>query len=173
MFAEKSGHLRVFLTVGCLLAAISTRFNGLKGHLGDTTVEHTAHHLPIIVKQFLSAAEPSALLDPESVAKILSRSMTSFDEAIAGDILKIFPGGLSSLSAMSDHDIQTIIYENLDSQIYKKARLCMYGTTALVALVDPQHQNLWVANLGDCQAGLHVTDPNDQYLRFFASIRVS
>jgi pyruvate dehydrogenase phosphatase len=28
----------------------------------------------------------------------------------------------------------------------------MYGTTALVALVDPEHENLWLANLGDCQA---------------------
>ncbi|KAF7323311.1 Hexose transport-related protein [Mycena chlorophos] len=37
---------------------------------------------------------------------------------------------------------------------YRKARLCMYGTTALVALTDPDHENLWVANLGDCQAVL-------------------
>ena len=41
----------------------------------------------------------------------------------------------------------------MDPQLLKNARLCMYGTTALVALVDPDHQNLWVANVGDCQAG--------------------
>lgn len=28
----------------------------------------------------------------------------------------------------------------------------MYGSTALVALVDDTHENLWVANVGDCQA---------------------
>lgn len=49
--------------------------------------------------------------------------------------------------------IQAIINRNADPQFLKKARLCMYGTTALIALVDPDHQNLWVANVGDCQAG--------------------
>ena len=39
---------------------------------------------------------------------------------------------------------------------YKKARLCMYGTTALVALVDPEQENLWLANLGDCQASMSL-----------------
>jgi hypothetical protein len=28
----------------------------------------------------------------------------------------------------------------------------MRGTTALIALLDPARENLWVANLGDCQA---------------------
>lgn len=165
----RSGLLQVFLTVckfGIWCYSVYSNYHA--GHLGDTTVEHTAHHLPIIVKQFLAAAEPSALLDPENVSRILSRSMTSFDDAIAADILEIFPGGLSSLSAMSDHEIQTIIYNNLDSQIYKKARLCMYGTTALVALVDPQHQNLWVANLGDSQAGKRAVVFHDQSFTFYA-----
>lgn len=55
---------------------------------------------------------------------------------------------------MPQSTIQAIISRNADPQLLKKARLCMYGTTALVALVDPDHQNLWVANVGDCQAGL-------------------
>jgi len=133
------------------------------GHLGDTTVEHTAYHMPIIVKQFLCAAEPSTLLNPNNVSQLLAHSMTSFDKAIAGDVLEIFPGGLNSLSAMSDYDIQNVIYDNLDTQLYKKARLCMYGTTALVALVDPEHQNLWVANLGDCQAVFVSSDPANKW----------
>jgi hypothetical protein len=36
----------------------------------------------------------------------------------------------------------------------------MYGTTALVALVDPDHKDLWVANLGDCQASEFFSDLN-------------
>jgi len=133
------------------------------GHLGDTTVDHTAYHLPIIVKEFLTAADPATLKDPENVGRILSKSMTSFDEAIAGDVLEIFPGGLSSLSTMSDYEIQNIIHRNLDSNLYKKARLCMYGSTALVALVDPSHENLWVANLGDCQAVYVSPDAVNQW----------
>lgn len=85
--------------------------------------------------------------------------MTSFDKAIAGDILEIFPGGLESLSNMPDYEIQAIISRELDYELYKKAQLCMYGTTALVALIDPKHQNLFVANLGDCQGGKHRRFP--------------
>jgi len=36
----------------------------------------------------------------------------------------------------------------------------MYGTTALVALVDPDHKDLWVANLDDCQASEFFSDLN-------------
>ncbi|TFK45621.1 protein serine/threonine phosphatase 2C [Heliocybe sulcata] len=128
------------------------------GHLGVATVEHTRHHLPIIVRDFLRDAvkqRGSSSLSPEEVSQILSRSIRSFDDAIASDVLKLFPGGLASLSDVPDEDIRRIINDHRGppgSSNYDKARLCMYGTTALVALVDPRHENLWVANLGDCQA---------------------
>ena len=125
----------------------------MKGHLGDLTVEHTAYHLPIIVKELLSSSPPERLQDPAEVSKILSEATTSFDHAIAGDILKVFPAGIKALADMPHSMIQAIINRNADPQFLKKARLCMYGTTALIALVDPDHQNLWVANVGDCQAG--------------------
>ena len=131
------------------------------GHLGDATVEHTAYHLPIIVtehlEKHLSAADCSsgaAVLEPETVRGILSVAITSFDEAIAGDVLDLFPGGLESLSSRTDEEIAAVINDFEGSGVnYKKAKLCMYGTTALVALVDPSHENLWVASLGDCEAG--------------------
>jgi pyruvate dehydrogenase phosphatase len=81
--------------------------------------------------------------------------MTSFDEAIANDVLDLFPGGIESLSTLSNEYIQLVVNDfHHGGANYKKARLCMYGTTALVALVDPEHENLWLANLGDCQAGM-------------------
>ena len=124
-----------------------------EGHLGDLTVEHTAYHLPIIVKELLSASPSKRLQDPAEVSRILSEATTSFDRAIAGDIIQVFPGGMEALANTPQSTIQGIINRNTDPQFLKKARLCMYGTTALVALVDPDHQNLWVANVGDCQAG--------------------
>ncbi|KZT24007.1 protein serine/threonine phosphatase 2C [Neolentinus lepideus HHB14362 ss-1] len=128
------------------------------GHLGVTTVEHTRYHLPIIVRDFLRDAVGqggSPSLSPEVVSEILSLSISSFDDAIASDVLKLFPGGLESLSDIPDEDIRRVINDQNGppgSSNYDKARLCMYGTTAIVALVDPRHENLWVANLGDCQA---------------------
>jgi pyruvate dehydrogenase phosphatase len=97
---------------------------------------------------------------------MLSSRITAFDDAIAGDVLELFPDGIESLPGLTDEEIQAVVNDfgipGGDGSNgagagaganYKKARLCLYGTTALVALVDPAHENLWVANLGDCEAG--------------------
>ncbi|KAG6856737.1 hypothetical protein H0H87_001337 [Tephrocybe sp. NHM501043] len=127
----------------------------MAGHLGDVTVEHVAYHLPIIIRDFLRKAlanDPSAFSSPELVADLFSRSILAFDDAIANDVLELF-GGIQGLNSFSDAEIRNIINDqHAGGANWKKARLCMYGTTALVALVDPEHENLWIANLGDCQA---------------------
>lgn len=134
----------------------------LSGHLGDVTVEHVAHHLPIIIREFLIKSltdNPSLIFTPELIADLFSRSILAFDDAIAGDVLQLF-GGIDGLENYTDSEIRNIINDQHDGGTnWKNARLCMYGTTALVALVDPDHQNLWVANLGDCQARMYTHIP--------------
>lgn len=119
------------------------------------TVEHVAHHLPIIMQEVLEAELRNGRSwhdDPSFISSLLSRSITAFDEAIAGDVLDLF-GGIEGLSAYSDKQIREIINDQHRGGVnFRKARLNMYGTTACVALVDPDHRNLWIANLGDCQA---------------------
>ncbi|KAF9234505.1 phosphatase 2C-like domain-containing protein [Melanogaster broomeanus] len=110
------------------------------GHLGDATVEHAAYHMPIIVREFLedmTQKHGGHIVPPPLIADMFSNSIRSFDEAIARDVLELYA------SILHDH--------KSGGNNFKKARLCMYGTTALVALVDPDHENLWLANLGDCQ----------------------
>ncbi|KAH8113436.1 hypothetical protein DFH11DRAFT_1602036 [Phellopilus nigrolimitatus] len=128
------------------------------GHLGEATVEHVAHHLPVIVQEFFEAAvraDPAFIRDPTNVSALLKRAFASFDHDIANDVLELFPGGMASLDRLSDRHIQSVINDHGNGlQNYKKVQLNMYGTTALLALVDPQQENLWVANLGDCQAVL-------------------
>jgi pyruvate dehydrogenase phosphatase len=85
------------------------------------------------------------------VADVLRRSIRSFDEAIAQDVLDLFPGGLDGLWRLPNDYVCRVI--NDGGENFKKTKLCMYGTTALVALVDPTRENLWTANLGDCQGG--------------------
>lgn len=104
---------------------------------------------------------------------VLSKGIMAFDDAIAGDVLELFPGGLASLPSRSDEEIQAVVNDFAGPSAganYKKARLCLYGTTALVALVDPAHENLWVANLGDCEAGTsaHLIHPWLGGVFFFA-----
>ncbi|KIM49636.1 hypothetical protein M413DRAFT_60043 [Hebeloma cylindrosporum] len=126
------------------------------GHLGDVTVEHVAHHLPIIVRDFLRKAEestPGVRHTPESISECFTKAIMAFDDAIAHDVLDLFGGSVDGLDDYTDAQIRDIINDQHKGGVnWRKARLCMYGTTALVALVDPDHQNLWVANVGDCQA---------------------
>ena len=78
---------------------------------------------------------------------------------------------MDQLSNYTDADIRKVINDNHHGQglyggprgpattsgeNWRKARLCMYGTTALVALMDPKGEGVWVANLGDCM-GILVT----------------
>lgn len=126
------------------------------GHLGDVTVEHVAHHLPIIVEEFLATTDQSQLSDPSFISSLFTRSILAFDKAIAGDVLDLFGGSVESLSNYTDAEIRSIINDqHKGGHNFRKARLNMYGTTALVTLVDAKHENLWVANVGDCQAGTH------------------
>ncbi|KAG1725857.1 phosphatase 2C-like domain-containing protein [Suillus lakei] len=131
------------------------------GHLGSHTVEHVTRHMPIIVREHLEVITQKhgdRVVPPPLIADMFAMSIRAFDDAIANDVLELFPGGLSSLSRLSDSQIQEVLDDQLSGGLnYTKARLCMYGTTALVALVDPDHKNLWLANLGDCQ-GLMVSE---------------
>jgi hypothetical protein len=126
------------------------------GHLGDVTVEHVAHHLPIIVRDFLREANEATHAGnytPESISDLFTKAIVAFDDAIAHDVLDLFGGSVDSLVNYTDAEIRkTINDQDRGGENWRKVRLCMYGTTALVALVDPDHKNLWVANLGDCQA---------------------
>jgi pyruvate dehydrogenase phosphatase len=112
--------------------------------------------MPIIVREHLeliTQKHGDRAVPPPLIADMFAMAIRAFDDAIANDVLELFPGGLSSLSRLSDLQIQEVLDDQLSGgQNYTKARLCLYGTTALVALVDPDHRNLWLANLGDCQA---------------------
>lgn len=89
----------------------------------------------------------------EIISACFTKAITAFDDAIAHDVLDLFGGSVDKLDDYTDSQIREIINDQHKGAVnWQKARLCMYGTTALVALVDPENQNLWVANLGDCEA---------------------
>ena len=155
------GHLRPCLMasagLGNLFGVGSDVWSRFAGHLGDATVEHAAYHMPIIVRQFLeeiTRKHRGRAVPPPLIADVFSSAIQAFDDAIANDVLELFPGGLGAVMKMPDEAIYAILNDHATGgENFKKARLCMYGTTALVALVDPEHENLWLANLGDCQGG--------------------
>lgn len=111
----------------------------------------------MIVREVLErdrAQTRSTKIEPSRIAEALQRAFAEFDAAIAGDVLSLFPEGLAGLEALSDDQIKRVIndYDN-GLENYRKVQRNMHGTTALVALVDPGQEHLWIATLGDCQAG--------------------
>ncbi|KAF8622365.1 hypothetical protein AX15_007095 [Amanita polypyramis BW_CC] len=122
------------------------------GHAGHETVNFACEQLPAIVRRNLETCIGKATQDwCASVATVLHQSVTTFDELIVADLLKLFPDP-HSLNRFSDHEIRSIINDNgrNSATIYR----CMSGSTVLVSLVDPTRRNLWVASLGDSQAAL-------------------
>jgi pyruvate dehydrogenase phosphatase len=127
------------------------------GHAGHDTVDHIVETLhPIIKTSLISAMGNSGDvgLSPTSVSEILVKAISSLDEAIAKDLLDLFPGGPDIIAKLSDGEIRAIINDS-ESGGKNSAKLmrCMRGSTVLVSLIDPTGSNLWVVSLGDCQAG--------------------
>lgn len=130
----------------------------LIGHAGHQLADHTVEVLPVLVRSALSTAlEDTSLVEPANggsfvatISAVLSSTIAAYGKSIADDVIALFPGGVEEISNMSDEEISARINteENLPKVVHG-----MKGTTALVSLMDPGCHNLWVASLGDCQAG--------------------
>ncbi|THH08376.1 hypothetical protein EW145_g2739 [Phellinidium pouzarii] len=130
------------------------------GHAGHDTVDYTLEKLPSSIRSSLASvlsATPSPTAD--AISSVLSESISRFDQSLNESLLSIFAGDEESFKTMSDNEIKNLI--NDQERGGRNASIvarCMRGTTALVALVDPRRENLWVASLGDCIAVLGATN---------------
>jgi pyruvate dehydrogenase phosphatase len=136
-------------------------WSGFAGHGGEDLAEYAMIALPPLVRFALSSAlladaapqAPPQL--PARISSVLSDTLVAFDDAIARDITSLFPDRVEQLLALSDEQIRAIIGggDGDDGETLRKVVRGMCGTTAVVALLDPERRNLWVASLGDSQAG--------------------
>lgn len=118
-------------------------------------MDHVLQTLPLCIKRALEFAlegRPQSRLSSDTVSKILSDALINLDNAIRSDFLKLFSGGTEDLDRMTDAQVQRVL-EAPDGVNYRRAVRCTQGTAVILALTDPEKRNLWIANLGDCQAG--------------------
>ena len=114
----------------------------------------------------------NGVLSAATVSSILIRAISEVDDAITRDIVGLFPDGpedmpvggfvdyrvlapqIRSIEKLSDDQIDAIV-NDFQSGLVNNTKILrgLRGSTALVSLVDPSGKNLWVASLGDCQAG--------------------
>lgn len=114
------------------------------GHGGHETADLAVATLP----QLLSDAIASSSRSVEAISKALGDAIRALDERINDGIRDLFPRDPEAFATLSDAEVDEIVRKNHD-----KLLLGMTGSTALITLVDEAKENLWVANLGDCEAG--------------------
>ena len=91
------------------------------------------------------------------MSDLLSKAVVAYDDSLTKELYGIFPGGRDELSKLSDDEIKAVIHDSAaGGPNHAKVARCMQGSTVLVSLIDPNRDNIWVASLGDCQAGMSL-----------------
>ncbi|KAF9484447.1 protein serine/threonine phosphatase 2C [Pholiota conissans] len=124
-----------------------------QGHAGHETADYVAATLPGRVQDALEVLLSDEGHPPDSTAvgEMLKNTIAKLDHDIGAALLALFPDSVA-LEGMTDEHIRNII--NVGRPNSDVVLRCMRGTTALVSLVDPKRENIWVASLGDCAAVL-------------------
>ncbi|KAH7868470.1 phosphatase 2C-like domain-containing protein [Lentinula edodes] len=124
------------------------------GHMGYDTVNHVAEHLSTKVQDRLNNAFPK--LDPDSVSSLLAEVITTVDDSLLVDLLSGIPSE-SQLSSLTEYEVQNILGGDHRSKVLRS----MQGTTVIIALTNPDNEDLWVASLGDSYAVLGIQSSYD------------
>lgn len=138
------------------------------GHAGHEVSEHTVEQLPEKIRNSLSRLFPSspASQHEKQIPSILHDELIKLDEELLQNFSSIFLNARQSqpptidqiveiVDSMSNEGIRQLINDQDGPTRGRNAaimRRVMCGSTALIALMDPAKENLWIVNLGDCQA---------------------
>lgn len=125
------------------------------GHCGHETVDHVRQTLPLAIKLALQRSlETHSTLSSENVREILSECLTSLDNSIRSDFLDLFPGSENDIDRIAPSLVYDVCAGETDEVGRRLVLRCTQGAAVILALTDPEKKNQWVANLGDCQAGI-------------------
>lgn len=117
--------------------------------------------MPVLIRDALERAfKASNPPSVDAVSTLLRDTISGLDQSLTDALLALFPN-VDAINALSDAQIQERIRDkDRGGAAAAAVARCMQGTTALVALTDPQCGNLWVASLGDCVAGKSLSSLN-------------
>ncbi|KAI5833631.1 protein serine/threonine phosphatase 2C [Schizophyllum commune Tattone D] len=124
------------------------------GHAGNAAVDYIQQSIVPTLRARLAALEASTPATDSTISAALSSALLAIDDAIGNEARALFP---PDLDALSDAQIRAIADDHKDGGSganHEKLLRAKSGSTALVALVDPAGERLWVASLGDCTAAL-------------------
>lgn len=126
------------------------------GHSGHETSEHTVQSLPSIIRAHLEnilSSDPNPT--PSTIGDAFSKAVQGFDKSLENDLRAALPENFESLS---DKELQVVINDQATGgRVYARVIRCMRGACSVIAVIDPAKENLWIVNLGDCEAGQYST----------------
>ncbi|GAW09034.1 protein serine threonine phosphatase 2C [Lentinula edodes] len=82
--------------------------------------------------------------------------ITTFDDSLLVDLLSGIPSE-SQLSSLTEDEVPNILGGDHRSKVLRS----MQGTTVIIALTNPDNEDLWVASLGDSYAVLGIQSSYD------------
>ncbi|KDQ57576.1 hypothetical protein JAAARDRAFT_156361 [Jaapia argillacea MUCL 33604] len=137
-------------------------FSGVfDGHAGHSTVDYVVATIPVQLKHSLmSQLEAASEFTPEAVMTAMSEAIVECDTGITTKFMALFPEGELQIASTPDETIVRKINDDaVGGQGHATTLRCTQGSTVLISLTDPRKENLYLANLGDCQAilGSHVS----------------
>ena len=148
--------LEVYLrwcALACQLFSTSTNDPSTPGHAGHAAVDYIQKAITPTLRTRLAALDAFPTIPDAAISAALSDTLLAIDDAIGTEGRALFPPDLDSLS---DAQILALADDHKDGgggANHEKLLRAKSGSTALVALVDPAGERLWVASLGDCTAG--------------------
>ena len=125
------------------------------GHSGHETSEYAARSLPPVIRSHLENVltnDPNAT--PNVIGDAFSEAVQLFDNSLENDLKAVLPENFESLS---DAELQIVINDRATGgRVYTRVIKCMRGACSVIAVIDPAKENLWIVNLGDCEAGQYI-----------------
>jgi pyruvate dehydrogenase phosphatase len=92
---------------------------------------------------------------PSAIGDAFSEAVQVFDKALEDDLKAVLPENFESLD---NEELRAAINDQATGgRVYTRVIRCMRGTCSVVAVIDPAKENLWIVNLGDCEAGRYIT----------------
>ena len=121
------------------------------GHGGEEIAGYAQTALPSQIRSALRETDCLGSAPLRSISELLREVVEEFDKSIINDLKALVPNNFEELDVESLKKL--VNDQESGGKVYDSCTRCMRGSTVLIALIDPGKQNLWVANLGDCQAG--------------------
>src|ERR1700729_1112616 len=124
-----------------LVYATSTRLTHSElGHgAGHEAVDFVLETLPGMIKASLeSVIASTGAVFRSTIEEILVQCISGIDDRIKADFVNFFPGGPEQISKLTDDEIKDTIIDPETGDSYVQIMRARTGTTALVALIDPQ-----------------------------------